>query len=298
LRGTVSKPEGLLEWAHAWEQAFERCARAYSDNVGPVFAALGEGAVERAGLRGGERVVDIASGPGLITIAAAMRVGPDGLALGIDSSQTMALLAARNTARASGLGRPRFVRGSARALPLGDAFIDAAISSFGLPLSGVGTEFEEAYRVLRPGGRLSLVTFGPAFVDPFFEASRLLRPHRTKTPSAFLAMYREVSERFERDFHKLRAPERLRALAQGAGFAEVTVETANVRQRMWGIMNFIDFVLSFPLNYLEYAEIPQEERDAFHAECQVELKKYMDLEEFIATAELVYLVGVRPASAR
>jgi ubiquinone/menaquinone biosynthesis C-methylase UbiE len=287
----MDEPQGLLAWARAWEEAFERCARAYSENVGPIFAALGEGALEHAALRSGERVLDIASGPGLITAAAAMRVGAQGLAVGIDTSPTMGWLAVRNAARAGGGGVPRFLAASARGLPVRTAKLDAVLSSFGLPLSGSPAEFSEALRVLKPGGRLSLVTFGPAFVDPFFDVSRMLRGHRTQAPSAFLSMYRELSERMEREFHRQRAPDHLRSLAEGAGFTHVEVDTSRVRQRMWGIMNFVDFALSFPLNYLEYAEMGEQARAAFHANCQVELKKHMDLEEFIATAELVHLTG-------
>jgi hypothetical protein len=104
-------------------------------------------------------------------------------------------------------------------------------------------------------------------------------------------MYREVSERVEREFHRQRAPENLRALAEGAGFQDLEVDVSRVRQRLWGIMNFVDFALSFPLNYLEYEEMGEEARAAFHAKAQADLKKHMDLEEFIATAELVHLTA-------
>jgi len=290
----MAETEGLLAWARAWEEAFERCARAYSENVAPIFAALGEAALEHASLRGGERVLDIASGPGLITAAAAMRVGGRGLTVGIDTSPTMVRLAVRNAARVGGPAAPRFLAGSARGLPVRSESLDAALSSFGLPLSGSPAEFTEALRVLRPGGRISLVHFGPEFIDPLFEVSRMLKGHRTTAPSGFLSMYRELSGRMERDFHRQRAPEALRSFAARAGCVDIEVETSRVRQRMWGIMNFVDFALSFPLNYLEYEEMAEGARAAFHAQCQADLKKYMELEEFIATAYLVTLTARRP----
>ncbi len=285
----------MLAWADAWEAAFERCAQAYSENVGPILAAFAEGAVERAGLTRGVRVLDVACGPGLVTRAAASRVAREGRAVGIDTSATMARLAARGAAREPGGLRPVFLSASARALPFRNGAFDAAISSFGLPLSGTDAELVECARVLKPGGLLSFVHFGPAFIEPIFEVSKILRRHKTEAPSQFLAMYRDLSYRLEKEFHRRRSPEAIGALLEQAGFEIVDVHATTVRPRLWGIMNFVDFALSFPLNYLENEEMGPAARETFHRECQSELKKHMDLEEFIAPVELVYALARRPA---
>ncbi len=281
----------MLAWADAWEAAFERCAQAYSENVGPVLASIAEGAVERAGLTRGACVLDVACGPGLVTRAAASRVAKEGRAVGIDTSATMAKLAARGAARESRDLRLAFLSSSARALPFRAGAFDAVISSFGLPLSGTPAELEQCARVLKPGGSLSFVHFGPAFIEPIFEVSKILRRHKTDAPSQFLAMYRDLSYRLEKEFHRRRSPEAIGALLEEAGFEIVDVHATTVRQRLWGIMNFVDFALSFPLNYLEHEEMGPTAREKFHAECQSELKKHMDLEEFIAPMELVYALA-------
>jgi hypothetical protein len=126
--------------------------------------------------------------------------------------------------------------------------------------------------------------------------SRILRRHRTSSPSQFLAMYRDLSYRVEKDFHARRAPAALGALLEETGFEVVDIHPLPVRQRMWGVTNFVDFALSFPLNFLEHQEMEEDARAAFHAECQGELKKHMDLEEFIAPATLVFAVARRPAA--
>jgi ubiquinone/menaquinone biosynthesis C-methylase UbiE len=284
----------MLAWADAWEAAFERCAIAYSENVGPVLAALAEGAIERAGFTSGSKVLDVACGPGLVTRGAADRVGPSGLLVGIDTSPTMAKTAARGAARHGPTSRARFAAATARALPFKGFTFDAVVSSFGLPLSGVPSEFEECRRVLRPRGLLSFVHFGPEFIEPIFEVSRISRQHRTQNPSQFLAMYRDLSYRLEKEFHARRAPAAIGALLEQARFEIVDIHTSTVKQRMWGVTNFVDFALSFPLNYLEHEEMGPDARQRFHAQCQVELKKHMDLEEFIAKTELVFALARAP----
>lgn len=292
----MAEPPLLLEWADAWEAAFERCAQAYCENVGPVLASLGEGAVERAGLTKGARVLDVACGPGLVTRAAASRVAGAGRAVGVDTSATMARLAARGGAREPADLRPVFLCSSARALPLRRAAFDAVVSSFGLPLSGTTAELVECARVLKPGGLLSFVHFGPAFIEPIFEVSKILRRHKSEAPSQFLAMYRDLSYRLEKEFHKRRSPEAIGALLEEAAFEIVDVHATTVRPRLWGVMNFVDFALSFPLNYLEHQELGASAREKFHAECQTELKKHMDLEEFVAPVELVYALARSPTA--
>lgn len=285
----------LLAWADAWEAAFERCALAYSENVAPILASLAEGALEGGSITRGARVLDVACGPGMVTRAAAERATASGLVVGLDTSPTMVRTARGAVERAGASARPHFAAASGRALPFRPATFDAVLSSFGLPLSGTQAELDECLRVLKPGGLLSFVHFGPEFIEPLFEVSGILRRHRTESPSQFLAMYRELSYRLEKEFHKRRAPEALGAQLEASGFEVVDIHKVPVRQRLWGIMNFVDFALSFPLNYLEHQEMGPDARAAFHADCQADLKKHMDLEEFIAPATLVFAVAKRPA---
>jgi ubiquinone/menaquinone biosynthesis C-methylase UbiE len=289
----MDERDAPLAWADAWEAAFERCALAYSDNVAPILAAFAEGAVERAGVTGGARVLDVACGPGLVTRAVKDRASSRGLVVGADTSMTMLRTAARGPGGAG--PAPQFAAATARALPFRAGAFDAVVSSFGLPLSGEASELLECFRVLKPGGMVSIVHFGPEFIEPLFEVSRILRRHRTESPSAFLAMYRDLSYRLEKSFHARRAPAALGAQLEAAGFAVVDIHEVPVRQRLWGIVNFVDFALSFPLNYLEHQEMGESARAAFNADCQAELKKHMDLEEFIAPLNLVLALARRPA---
>lgn len=123
-----------------------------------VRIALGVGnPVRLASLQGGDDVVDLGSGGGIDCLLAARAVGPSGSVVGVDFLPEMV---ARGTsaAEAVGLDNVRFVQGEIEALPLPDASVDVVISNGVINLSPRKVRvLAEAFRVLRPGGRLAVV---------------------------------------------------------------------------------------------------------------------------------------------
>ncbi len=122
-----------------------------------VLASLGCGnPTALADLRPGEVVLDLGSGGGIDVLLSARRVGPTGKAYGLDMTDEMLALARENQ-RKAGVENAEFLKGEIEAIPLPDASVDVIISNCVINLSlDKSKALAEAYRVLRPGGRLAV----------------------------------------------------------------------------------------------------------------------------------------------
>jgi ubiquinone/menaquinone biosynthesis C-methylase UbiE len=138
-----------------WRPALAQVAKGLT---GPGMAEEVRIARLLLGLGAGDVVLDLACGPGNFSREFARTVGPEGLVVGVDASPTMLARGAADTAHA-GIANLALIRADATDLPFRDGSFDAAccfaaLHLFADPLAAL----DEMRRVLRPGGRIAIMT--------------------------------------------------------------------------------------------------------------------------------------------
>jgi ubiquinone/menaquinone biosynthesis C-methylase UbiE len=147
----------------------------WSGKLAAALVAMTDGLIERARVRSGMRVLDVASGCGEPAIPLARAVGERGAVVATDLSEHMLALTRKN---AAGISNMSFRVADAQSLPFDDASFDLVTCRLGIMyFVDVGRALREIRRVLRPGARVAFAAWGPPgpsetysgfFLGPFF----------------------------------------------------------------------------------------------------------------------------------
>jgi len=216
--------------------AYNTAADAYDDPANSFWERFGRRTIERLRLGPGARVVDVCCGSGASALPAAAQVGPAGSVLGVDLAERLLDLARRKAA-ARGLGNAEFRHGDMLALGLAPGEFDAVVCVFGVFfVPDVPTAIRALWRLVRPGGRLAITTWGPRFFEPattaFWDSVRAIRPDLYKgfnpwdricDPAALDAVLREggvdgAEIVTEAGAHPVPTPESWWAAVVGSGY--------------------------------------------------------------------------------
>ncbi len=216
--------------AHEWSAAFATAStdgmEAYEEAlVGPMFMPWGEYLLDALTVTPGERLLDLATGPGTVARLAAARLGPSGHVLATDLSAAMLAIAEAKGSLAD--GSPIEYRLSP-AVPLAapGASFDVACCQQGLQffLDREGA-LAEMRRALRPGGRMGLAVWSGVETCPPFAALR---------DAIGEVMGRDAAERYANGPWGLHAPRALADMVTAAGFGEVFVDEIGLPVRFDG----------------------------------------------------------------
>jgi len=141
-------------------RAYDSVAEAYAAVQQPRMALPAADLVGLAEVGAGARVLDVGTGTGVVARAAAAAAGPDGLVVGVDVSRPM--LAAAHAQR----GGARYAAAAAIDLPFRDGAFGTVLASFVIPhFTRYETALFDMLRVLAPGGRFGVSTWGPSEDD-------------------------------------------------------------------------------------------------------------------------------------
>jgi SAM-dependent methyltransferase len=246
--------DGAGKWSSSFATASAAGMQAYEDAlVGAVFIPWGEYLLDALNLTPGERLLDLATGPGTVARLASSRLGPDGYVLAIDLSDAMLAIAEAKGSIPGG-SRIEYRRSPAAPLDAPGAEFDLACCQHGLQFFPDRLEaLAELRRALRDGGRLGLAVWAGIDLCPPFAAVR----------DAILdIMGLEAAERYANGPWGLHAPAALADLATSAGFTDVSVEEVRRPVRFDAGASQLDRSLAASGLATEIANLPGDERTA------------------------------------
>ena len=265
-----------------WQQVGGNAAEVYEQHLVPaMFAPWAAKLIELAGVRPGERVLDLACGTGVVTRLAAERTGSAGRVVGLDINAAM-LAVARSLPPVEGPS-VEWIEASALEIPLPAATFDVVLCQHGLQqFPDRPAALREARRVLASNGRLAASVWSRIEGSPGMAA-------------LVQALERHVG--IEAAFNR-RAPfalgdaAELRSLLAGAGFRDVHVRTLVEIARFPSPERLVEYQLAAtPLSTL--GALTEDARRAVARDVRAELQAYLHDGDFAVPME-AHVVLTRP----
>ena len=145
------------------EKAYNAAAESFDAEPLAFWERYGRRTIERMGLRRGAQVLDVCCGTGASALPAAQAVGHEGKVIAVDLAGELLKLG-QTKAQTAGLQCLEFRRGDMTALGFPDRHFDAVVCVFGIFfVPDMETQVAELWRMVRPGGRLAITTWGARF---------------------------------------------------------------------------------------------------------------------------------------
>lgn len=240
-----------------------------------------------AGLRPGSRVLDVAAGTGEQTLQVARRIGPAGAVVATDISANMLAIAAES-AREAGLANISTRVMDAQQLDFTDRSFDTAVCRRGLMfIPDVPKALGEIRRVLRPEGKLSVVTIGDIERNPFTELGLSVARRIGGIP--------EPSRDEPGSFYSMGAPGALERAFSQAGFRDVQVQAVPINYRFSSLADAMADrrANASPLLLQLLARLTDAQREQYWTELEKQYRQFDGPDGFDGPAELLVAAGTK-----
>lgn len=184
---------------------------------------------QEAGLSRGERALDLCTGTGDVALALASRVGSEGQVVAVDFSPQMIEYARKKSSARELQSIINFRVGNVCDLVFSKEFFDVATIAFGARnVSNLERLFREAFRVLKPGGRMICLEFSPPRPTFLGHLYGIYLRHLVPFLGALLARHREAYSYLATSICSFPEPEALAEIMSKAGFGRVTYRHLNL----------------------------------------------------------------------
>jgi ubiquinone/menaquinone biosynthesis C-methylase UbiE len=239
--------------------AYNAASDHYDDPANSFWQRFGRRTVERLDLSPGSRVLDVCCGSGASAIPAAEAVGQAGFVLGVDLAENL-LTCARIKASDRGLRQVEFRVGDMLDLPLPESGFDAVVCVFGIFfVPDMHEAVRHLWRLVAPGGKLAITTWGPRFFEPvntaFWTSVREARPDlykgfnpwdRISDPTSLSLLMTAAGASaaevvLEAGLHRLETPEDWWSMVLGSGY-RATIEQLDAGDRERVRLECLDFI--------------------------------------------------------
>ena len=167
---------------HVWQESAKYWTK-HSDTIHKMFVPLTRALIDRAGIRKGQTVLDVAGGAGEPSLTIAETVGSEGCVTCTDAVAEM-VEAARAEAQRRGITNVQFRQCVADSLPFADNSFDVVVSRLGVMFFPDSLKaMRELLRVLQPNGRLAFAVWGKSDLNPFcYLITRVMDQHVKSAP--------------------------------------------------------------------------------------------------------------------
>ncbi len=263
---------------------FDRLAEGYEGASLRFYPFAADRMVYRLRVAPGEKVLDVATGPGTAALAAARLVAPEGRVIGIDISEAM-LDRAFDNAQRQGLANVDWHTMDAQHLEFRSAYFDVLMCGAGVYyLKDMPRALKEWRRVLKPGGRLMLTGFAPGAFQPLANA----------LVGLFQALGTDLSQhRPPLVWQRLAGPDQYHLLLADAGMADVHVETEQMGYHLNGADDWWDIVWNSDLRGL-VEQLPAADAGRFRVACQESVQSLATQDGIWMDVATIFAGGVKP----